>query len=157
MTQKLILIFFLFICFLSIGACEKRFEVDIDGNVRTKTIDLESSTLTIETYCVSRVFFFITIRSEPKDMQQSHIFFYPDAFNIMFKDMKIPYEIYDKEKPKEIFDNPISLDRYKYFEIQFHINTPLPLKGDAIILEDNGYLYHKDKRIDIGNIIITII
>ena len=138
--------------------CEKRFEVDIDGNVRTKTINLECSTLTIEAYCVSRVFFYITISNEPKGEQPCTVLFYPDLLNIIFKNTKIPYEsIADKnDRTKSILDNPIDFGKHKAFVISFHINDPLPQKGDTIMLEDMGYLYSQGKRIEIGDIIITI-
>jgi hypothetical protein len=146
------------ICFLFYISCEKRFEVDIDGNVRSKQFHLEGNTLTVEAYCVSRVFFYITIRNEHQFEQQGAILFYPDSLDIVFKNRKILYESLNagSKGGERILDNPISLTKHKSFVILFTQDDPPPFPGDTIILKDMGYLYRNGKRIDIGDVNIVI-
>jgi hypothetical protein len=150
-------IFLCSLCFFCCVGCEKRFEVDIDGNVRSKQFHFEGSVLNIEAYCVSRVFFYITISSEQQYEQQDTMLFYPYSLDIVFKNTKIPYKVYDgNDRSKDISDNPISLKKYKSIVISFHINDPIPFPGDTIILKDMGYLHCKGERINIGDIDIVI-
>ena len=74
-------------------SCEKKFEVYIDGTVSTKQMHLECGTMTIEAYCLSRVFVFVTIHNDQKDTFPCMITFYPDLCRIIFKTVEIPYKI----------------------------------------------------------------
>jgi len=131
-------------------ACEKKYDIEIDGGESVKEVVFGCGKITITTYCVSRSHFFVDLDFD----LQKPTFFFKDSLSVEFKGEAISFELTDGEFIVE--DTRVELNNGKDYKIEFTINSPLVNKGDVIIIKDLGYLHCDNQRIKVGNIELNI-
>lgn len=140
---------------ISIGillvSCEKKINMNIDGSTQSKDFRFECGVLSVNSYCVSRVYFYVDFNCILSD----DICIDRELMLIQYSNKAIEYELRDKNNDV-ITDKEVILRNNQKYRVYFHINNPLPAKGDTITIKNNGYLSCKNGHNHIGDINIII-
>jgi len=130
--------------------CERNFPININGDKKAETIRFDCGTITITSYCASRVFFNILLDFELSGLTYIN----PDSIVIEFNDEKIIHSFKDYEN--DFSNAPVKVTENNKYRISFHINDPVPRPGDTIYVKDLGFLYCNNKRVNMGEISLII-